>query len=513
MKKTRFLLILLCFCMLIPLIVACGKDPVPAGEEGDKPRYDDKTRETAADSIPDDYDLEGATIGLFYGTHFDYSVIGDADTTDIVFSKIHERNLSVQDRLNVELNFIGSGSRTWQDSIPFIQEIVQTMSDAYEIIMTSNNTVTGQKLFNYFHDLNDSEYIDVSERWWYEDAIMETSVDNYNYRFLYGDINILDMGVAGTIYYNKDLYTQYVSSTKNPDELYSTVLEGKWTLEEFTRLTKKSHIEKGGDGSNDIHGYSLFRGAEPIHFFREAAGIKMYERNEQGMPIFTLNDDRSLEFLDLLYKCLYENEGAWLFYPGMTGAEEEHSYDFSNGKVMFYIGILNDTLGEGLHVTLKEGLREMKSDFGMLPYPKLNEEQEEYISFMHNASVMTGCPVSADIDRVNEELSAIIEALASESYRHVSVPYYESALKAAYNRDDLSAQMIDIITGQHDTIKSTLTKNFVYEYTNSLGNIGVIFSNLMDNRSTDFASMYASRIGSAETGLRDLIAKYKDGTL
>jgi ABC-type glycerol-3-phosphate transport system substrate-binding protein len=387
------------------------------------------------------------------------------------------------------------------------------MSDAYEIIMTSNNTVTAQKLFNYFHDLNDSEYIDISSDWWYEDAIMETSVDNYNYRFLYGDINILDMGVAGTIYYNKDLYEQYLSTNKNADELYNTVLEGKWTLEEFTRLTKKSHIEKGGDGSNDIHGYSLFRGAEPIHFFREAAGIKMYERNDQGMPIFTLNDERSVEFANKLYKMLYENEGAWLFYPGQTGMEEVHSYDFSNGKVIFYIGILNDTLGEGLHVTLKEGLREMKSDFGMLPYPKFDEAQEEYISFMHNASVMTDCPVSADIDRVNEELSAVIEALASESYRSVTIPYYENALKAAYNRDDLSAQMIDIITGQHDTIKSTLTKNFVYEYTSSLGNIGVIFSNLMDEKSTNFVSMYDSRIGAAEIGLKDLIKQYKDGKL
>ena len=513
MKKTRLLLLFLCLCMILPLLVACGKTDNGDTDGGYKPKYDGLTRETAADLIPDDYDLEGETIGLFYGNHVEKSVIGISDTTDIVYSKIHERNLSVESRLNVDLDFIASNTTYWEDVVAIIKQNVQTMSDAYEIVFTSNNTVTQQKLFNYFHDFNDSEYIDISADWWYEDAIMETSVDNYNYRFLYGDISIMDMGVAGTIYYNKELYEQYLSTNKNPDELYYKVLDGQWTIEEFIRLTKKSHIERGGDGANDIHGFSLFRGAEPIQYFREAAGIKMYERNEQGMPEFTLNDERSLTFLDKLFELIYENEGAWLFYPNQTGMEVEHSYDFSNGKVIFYLGILNDTLGEGLHETLKEGMREMKADFGMLPYPKLDEFQEEYISFMHNASVMTVCPVSTDIERVNEELSAVIEALASESYRSVSVPYYETALKAAYNRDDLSSQMIDIITGQHDTVKSKLTKNFVYEYSWNMGKLGHIFMTLMSEKSKNFSSTYDSLIYSAETGLKDLIQQYKDGKI
>ena len=192
MKLSRFLLILLCFCMLIPVITSCGDNNSNGG--GGNLIYDGTSRETAEDSIPEDYNLGGETIGVFYGDHFDYSVIGDGETTDIVFSKIYERNLTVQARLNVKLNFIGSGSKNWEDSTQYIKDCVNQMSDAYEIIFTSNNTVTQQSLFNYFHNLNDSSYIDIREEWWYEDAIMETSVDNYNYRFLYGDINICDMG-------------------------------------------------------------------------------------------------------------------------------------------------------------------------------------------------------------------------------------------------------------------------------------------------------------------------------
>ena len=45
--------------MLFPLLIACGKDTTNAKDPStdDKYAYDDQTRETAADSIPDDYDL------------------------------------------------------------------------------------------------------------------------------------------------------------------------------------------------------------------------------------------------------------------------------------------------------------------------------------------------------------------------------------------------------------------------------------------------------------------------
>ena len=94
--------------------------------------------------------------------------------------------------------------------------------------------------------MNDSNYIDIREEWWYEDAIMEMSVDNYNYRFLYGDISILDMGVAGTIYYNKNLYEQYLSANKNGDELYG---ELNFSADSKAILDINPQIEMPADGN------------------------------------------------------------------------------------------------------------------------------------------------------------------------------------------------------------------------------------------------------------------------
>ena len=118
-----------------------------------------------------------------------------------------------------------------------------------------------------------------------------------------------------------------------------------------------------------------------------------------------------------------------------------------------------------------------------------------------------------DIERINEEVSAVLEALASESYRKVYTAYYESALKAAYNRDDLSAQMLDIITGQHQTVKSVLINNFVYSYAANLQYINSIFYNLIKKTSKNFVSEYDAILGAAEKALTDLIKQYKDGKI
>ena len=105
MKKTRFLLIALCVCMLLPLLTGCEKD-----NDSNKPAYETCGRETLDDGIPEGYDLENQTVGIFYAEHIASHVIGDDDTTDIVFTRIHEKNLKVAERLNVELDFISSNT-------------------------------------------------------------------------------------------------------------------------------------------------------------------------------------------------------------------------------------------------------------------------------------------------------------------------------------------------------------------------------------------------------------------
>jgi hypothetical protein len=86
-------------------------------------------------------------------------------------------------------------------------------------------------------------------------------------------------------------------------------------------------------------------------------------------------------------------------------------------------------------------MRDMETEFGIIPFPKFDEKQERYrnrISFYDTFVV----PITAtNLDRT----SIIIEALTCESMNTVVPAYYDIALKTKYTRDDESQEMLDLI--------------------------------------------------------------------
>ena len=85
----------------------------------------------------------------------------------------------------------------------------------------------------------------------------------------------------------------------------------------------------------------------------------------------------------------------------------------------------------------------MESDFGILPYPKYNAQQDKYYSRMEGCD-MFFAPISASQDAL-DRTSVILEALSSESARNVIPVYYDLALKTKFTRDEESAEIIDLL--------------------------------------------------------------------
>ena len=521
MKKTRFILLLLCFCMVLPILVSCGGgDDEGTGHDEWIYPYDDSCRELAIDSVPEGYVLNGREVGIFYAAHCEKDVIGmDSmiEEYDLVYSKVYERNLLVQRRLDVRLDMISSATTYWGDVTDVLRTKIIAGDEKTQIVMSTNNTIIQNKIFNYFYDISGSgeheasEFIDLTEDWWYEDAIMETCVDGYSIRLLYGDINMSTYGCAGAIFYNKTLYETYLAEGKDRDYLYEVVLEGNWTFDMLYKLTKASRIERGAAGPDDDQfGYMYTRYAEQLHYMPIAMGITYYTRDSRNMPIVSLTDPvnapKTLKVAEMMYNFMWENPGFDdRIYMKLNGEETTWPYSFSNGDYVFSLGTIGGALGESM--------REMEDDYGLIPFPKYDTTQEEYISFMANGTVITGMPITVSEEDMVGPLSAIIECLCSEAYRSVSITYFDTALKGAYSRDPQSAEMIDIIMGQHPDIKSKLTKNLVYEYNSSLAGIGSIFQSLCHSKSKNFSSTYESKIDAENAAMRILYQKYQSGEI
>ena len=140
----------------------------------------------------------------------------------------------------------------------------------------------------------------------------------------------------------------------------------------------------------------------------------------------------------------------------------------------------------------------MEDEFGILPYPKLDELQEKYRTVVHDCASIGVMPVNCAHP---DETGAVFEAMSSESWKYVVPAWYETALKIKYVRDNISAQMVDII---HDSVST----EFAYVYYSKLNDAGMIYRTLTQKKSGDFASAWAKIQSGAEKKLDKLIAAY-----
>ena len=101
-----------------------------------------------------------------------------------------------------------------------------------------------------------------------------------------------------------------------------------------------------------------------------------------------------------------------------------------------------------------------------------------------------------------ENAGLIMEALAYESNQLVVPAVYEIVLQSKYARDEASSRMLDLILDGR-------VYTFGYMYDNWKGMQWTI-TNLMSQKSKDYASYYAKQLKSAETQLKAIIESYEN---
>ncbi len=136
----------------------------------------------------------------------------------------------------------------------------------------------------------------------------------------------------------------------------------------------------------------------------------------------------------------------------------------------------------------------MQDDYGVLPLPKFDKEQEDYHStFGNGASLIVVLSTCTKTDLVG----ATIELMGAEAYKQVTPAYFEICLEGKYSDAPEDAAM-------YDRIINSFVYSFGFCYsTKSLEGIGSLFRNL----DVDLAQKYESNKIKYETALEELINK------
>ncbi len=498
--KTKTVAWLLLFAMIVTL-ASCGSGG--AKEEAanatnttalaeteakdDTPGQTD--RKDVKDALPDSLNFGGKKIGIFTrnaSTIRPYDVDGGGEESgDLVKDAVYRRNRSVEERLNVTLDVTAS-NETWQTVGQIMESNILSGDDTWQIYFTQGNASFSSKRDYLFQDLSTNRYIDYDSPWWWTDAMHELSLDGKMIRYLVGDIVLNNYTRSATFYFNKNLYQNALG---DPDDLYRLVSERKWTYDKLREYATKTCADLNGDGKmDDKDRYGLYVCYNTwVNFFAFSSDATIYTRHADGYPVLAMDLERVQSHLENLNKLFYETTGSTLI---SDGKEADNRAKFANGGTVFYAARLHDTL--------TAELRDMTDEYGIIPFPLQDEKQKEYCGIIDSSGNYVTIPVTCTDP---DDIGAIIEAMCAESYRSVIIPFYETALKAKYSRDELSGQCIDIIV-------DTCTINFVYTYNSAIGG-GNFLPALIKKNSNDLSSVYASKVEVINKNIRELVEQYQ----
>jgi len=484
--------LLLAALMVIFPLTACGKDeensgtpsdttlaPDQNGDENVNPISDIEEDENLfklpneMHSVPEDLDFNGENFAILYPDWQLYKnyLWAEEPTGAFMTDEIYTRTLNVEEYLNVTVEFINAGYI--DDIYTKMNDSVMSGDNAYQMVIT--HCINGlipiltNKLMTPWNDI---PYVDFTKPYWNQ-SISDTLTVKGITPFAASDMLIGDPNV---IFFNKDIADSF-----QIEDLYQTVRDGKWTIDKMIELSDIVIADLNGDSvfdANDQYGFMTNIGWPPVSFMY---GFDQYivEKGPEDEPLLALKNEKMADCVQKIYSLVCEGNRTY------TDNVSDLFIPLENNKALFYI----------LGLAYAADYRETDVEYGILPFPKYNEEQKDYISL--NWTGLQCIPVT---ETNLEKIGAVSELLAYESREHSLPAYFDNLLGFKVARDPGSVEMLKIIFN-----------NLVYDFGLNFSNqndIMYTIPKLMQQKSTDIASYLSKREKSFNTQMTKIYNAY-----
>jgi len=477
----RFLSLWLLAVMLVLTACSGNNTSDDTSETTDNPSestVSELTSEQISDDLPNDLDYDGYEFRVhsrYAPIYFNYTVSTDQETGDVVNDAIYKRDRALEERLNIKFTETTYDNVTEGQEVP--RKLIMAGDDTYDLFVARCFQSFAWAIEGLLVDWNSLDYIDLDKPYW-EKSLNDAFVLNDSMYFAAGAFNLTAYEWTHTVLFNKTIH-----EALSLDDPYSIVNDGLWTYDKFYEMAQTAVSDVNGDGimdAEDRYGFvsssvqilpSFWIGADTLSIKRDTDGRFYYS---------TPTDEKFITVVTRVLEMMWDG-GLWKTGLGHTTVDDilkfysdEHGL-FANAN--FY------------HISK---LRNMDADFGILPYPKWDEAQSEYISRIEGCEM----PIVPVTNTSLERTGAILEALASESLDTVVPAYYDLAITGKYTRDEESIEMLDIITS-----------NRVFDYGDTILCAQIrdgILATVMKNNDREIVSALEGHAGVVEARLKEI---------
>ena len=473
MKKSKRIIAFL-FAAQMLLMTACSESAVNTGETDAAAGETAAVVETAAaeteaeltelqkraaisDNLPEK-SYDGKAFRVMTTDSKDYQFRVEELTGESTNDAVYNRNLRIEDRFDVSIE-------TVIDAAPY--------SSIDAIVLAGVNSVELVDHFEYkayvpishgnYLDWNKIPMIDQNQPWWNK-VSNDASTINGKLYCIVGDLSITGMRYTYAMFYNMDLLEDYGYTA---DTMYGYVKEGVWTIDKLTEVASNIHEDANGDGKDnagDTFGFAYWR-YYGNDVWVTAIGEKVTSM-ENGELVISLGTEKVYNTLQKLITLVYETPGAHKYEDENVGRAE-----FTSGNIAIQPLLFDDCYAR---------LRDVAFSYGILPFPKYDEEQTGYYTISMDQHSVFGTPKTLPEDNY-EFVGIMMEVLNAETYKTVYPEFYDAALKGKYSEDAVTAEMIDLIMDGR-------VFEFSFQFGEYLSNLPYTFRYCLYNNDPNLAS-------------------------
>lgn len=480
MRKTASRIAALLLAAMTLQLFACGSGAgtTDTGNEtssGNTETTAPETEKPFADNLGE-YDFGGTDFTMLVRETRNDFICPESETGDVVSDSIYKRNEKIADRFNVNIKSVTlpDDSTQWNQQL---EGEVMSGSGDYDVVMP--DYWWGCETRGLFLNMLDYDVLDFSAPYWCAGWNDSATIYGQLYSAV-GSMSLDLIRMLEVIYFNPALIGSL--GLENP---YDLVDNHKWTLDKMTEMAAAALSDLNGDSEynieNDRLGYAC--DIQAGRALLASAGMKIATPTSDGAYEYNFMNDRFVTMYDKVYDIINNNKACC--YSNSVDLNAV----FKNDNLLF--------LGAGVGNT--DYLRDMKTDFGIIPTPMLDESQENYVTYNLGTYYMAILKTAKD-----PLMSAVmLEALNAESYKSVVGTYFDTALKGKYSRDEETAKMLDLILS--DTFF-----DFTFVNETATDHIVMWFFEQIANKKEGIMSAYDKRKTSFEKKLTTLLETYKN---
>ena len=384
---------------------------------------------------------------------------------ELINDTVYNRNRKIEDKYNITI----TGTRVLHSEFnSVVTRAVNAGDDLYDVVAPQLYAFPPLAQNGNFIDWFSVPNLDLTMPWWDQGTIRDLSIINRLF-VIQGCLLIVDNDSMEAMIFNKRVHQD-----QNLDDLYDIVKKGEWTFDKLYNMSKGVAQDLDGDGEmyikDDLFGI-IVQADTNVSFF-VSGGEKIAAKDGNDLPVITFGSDRGYRITDIISEIMLDEQNVVHLhrFEGQFGIYDEQVKMMEEDRALF----------SWIRMRIVERLRGMETEFGILPLPKLDAVQENYITHMNPH---TGRGLSIPVTASNlERTGMILEDLSAESRYTLQPAYYEINLRGKYTRDDESQEMLDILLNNtaHDI-------GYVYNFGGFAGDTMLRHG---QNKRSDYASSF-----------------------